>query len=241
MIQKKPTIIVFGSSGSIGLEIVNGFQKKGCEVWAAVRDQKKIKSKNKNLNFFYYDADSNNSTKSFEIFKKNSVDGIVWAQGKNLSDNIYNLDIDKHLDIYKANVTFILKSLQLILQLKLLKKNSRICIISSIWQNLAKNNKLSYCVSKSALQGLVNSLSIDLGKDGVLVNAILPGAVDNPMTMSNLNKKQIDLIKKQSPLNSLATHSDIVKLTYFLCSAENSGITGQFIAADRGFSNARII
>lgn len=239
--RKKPTLIVFGSSGSIGSEVAHAFQKKGCEIWAAVRDQEKIKGKKKNLNFFYYDSDSNNLSKSFEIFKKNSVDGIVWAQGKNLSDNIYNLDIEKHLDVYKANVTFILKSLQLILQLKLLKKRSRLCIISSIWQNLAKDNKLSYCVSKSALQGLVNSLSIDLGRDGILVNAILPGAVDNPMTRSNLNKKQIDSIKKQSPLNSLAINGDIAELAYFLCSADNSGITGQFIAADRGFSNARII
>lgn len=238
--QKKPTIIVFGASGSIGSEIVHGFKKKGCEVWSAVRDQKQIKSKNKNLKFFFYDPDSNDSRKSFEIFKKNSIDAIVWAQGKNLSDNIYDLNIEDHLDVYKANVTFILKSLQSILQLKLLKNKSRICIISSIWQNLAKNNKLSYCVSKSALQGLVNSLSIDLGNEGVLVNAILPGAIDNRMTRDNLNKKQIDSIKKQSPLNSLATYCDIVELAYFLCSTENSGITGQFIAADRGFSNARI-
>lgn len=238
--QKKPTVIVFGASGSIGSEIVYGFQKKGFEVWAAVRDQKKIKNNHKNLNFFYYDSDLNDSNKSFEIFKKNSIDAIVWAQGKNLSDNIYDLDIEEHLDVYKANVTFILKSLQSVLQLKLLKNKSRICIISSVWQNLAKNNKLSYCVSKSALQGLVNSLSIDLGREGVLVNAILPGAIDNQMTRDNLNKKQIDSIKKQSPLNSLAIYSDLVELAYFLCSAENSGITGQFIAADRGFSNARI-
>lgn len=241
MMKKKPTLIVFGSSGSIGSEVVLGFQKIGFDVWASVRDQKKVKGKKKNLNFFYYDPNINDSNKSFEVFKKNSVDAIIWAQGKNLSDNIYNLDIEKHLDIYNANVTFILKSLQSIMHLKLLKKRSRLCIISSIWQKLAKDNKLSYCVSKSALQGLVNSLSIDLGREGILINAILPGPIDNQMTISNLNKKQIDLIKKQSPLNSLATYSDIVELAYFLCSSANSGITGQFIAADRGFSNARII
>jgi 3-oxoacyl-[acyl-carrier protein] reductase len=240
MMKKRSIVIIFGSSGSIGSEIVYGFQKKGFEVWAAVRDQKKIKNNHKNLNFFYYDSDLNDSNKSFEIFKKNSVDAIVWAQGKNLSDNIYDLNFEKHLDTYKANVLFILNSLHSILQLKLLKKKSRICIISSIWQNLAKANKLSYCISKSALQGLVSSLSIDLGNDGILVNAILPGAIDSPMTRRNLSKKQIDSIKKQSPLNSLATNKDIVELVCFLCSSENSGITGQFIAADRGFSNARI-
>ena len=74
-------------------------------------------------------------------------------------------------------------------------------------------------------------------------NTELEDTMPNPITgeQIDLNKKQIDSIKKQSPLNSLAINGDIAELAYVLCTADNSGITGQFIAADRGFSNARII
>ena len=34
---------------------------------------------------------------------------------------------------------------------------------------------------------------------------------------------------------------DVAALTCFLCSPENTGITGQFIAADLGFSHVRIV
>jgi NAD(P)-dependent dehydrogenase (short-subunit alcohol dehydrogenase family) len=143
--------------------------------------------------------------------------------------------------MYEANVGYILKSLKAIKYANLLAPSAKLCVISSVWQNLARQNKLSYSITKAALQGLVNSLSVDLGTSGILINAVLPGAVDTPMTHKNLTIEQIESIKKESPLGTLATLDDVAKLVYFLCSDDNTGITGQFIAADRGFSYARIL
>jgi Dehydrogenases with different specificities (related to short-chain alcohol dehydrogenases) len=64
-------------------------------------------------------------------------------------------------------------------------------VISSIWQNIARQNKLSYCVTKAALQGLIQSLMIDLGSAGHLVNAVLPGVLDTQMTRNNLLAEQL--------------------------------------------------
>ena len=114
-------------------------------------------------------------------------------------------------------------------------------MISSIWQNLARQNKLSYCITKSALQGLVQSLTIDLGQFGYLINAVLPGALDTPMTRLNLDKKQLHKLEEMTPLGSLSTLADVCNLVGFLCSQNNTSITGQFIAVDGGFSYARII
>jgi NAD(P)-dependent dehydrogenase (short-subunit alcohol dehydrogenase family) len=123
----------------------------------------------------------------------------------------------------------------------LLQEDARLCVISSIWQNIARQKKLSYCITKSALQGLVQSLSIDLGKHGKLINAVLPGALDTAMTKANLSQEQISLLESTTPLGSLPNLTDVTGLVAYLCSPQNTGITGQFIAADRGFSNARIL
>jgi NAD(P)-dependent dehydrogenase (short-subunit alcohol dehydrogenase family) len=138
-------------------------------------------------------------------------------------------------------VTYILVALQLLLKQNLLASSSRLCIISSIWQNLARQNKLSYCTTKSALQGLVQSLVVDLGRSGHLVNAVLPGALDTPMTRANLSNEQINSLVGMTPIGSLPSLNDVCQLVGFLCSQENTGITGQFVAADKGFSYARII
>ena len=63
--------------------------------------------------------------------------------------------------IYQANVAYILVTLKALLSASLLAPSSRLCIISSIWQKLARQNKLSYTVSKAALQGLVLSAAVE--------------------------------------------------------------------------------
>ena len=65
---------------------------------------------------------------------------------------------------------------------KILLDNSKICILGSIWGLASKENKLSYTIAKSAITGLVKSLSIDLGKRNILVNSILPGVVESDMS-----------------------------------------------------------
>ena len=74
-----------------------------------------------------------------------------------------------------------------------------------------------------------------------MINAVLPGALDTPMTRSNLNEYQLGQLQKMTPLGTLSTLDDVCNLVGFLCSKYNTGITGQFVAADGGFSHARII
>lgn len=233
----KPIALVFGATGAIGTRIADWFSGYGYEVWAGSRQADKSYSADSKTFVFNIDTPEAN----FKGLKSGSVTAVVWAQGANLSDSIRSLELEAHRNMYEANVVYILAALQTILKLNLLAPSARLCVISSIWQNLAKQEKLSYCVTKSAIQGLVQSLAIDLGKEGVMINAVLPGALDTPMTRANLTHQQIDELTRLTPLGSLATLEDVANLVGFLCSEANSGITGQFINADRGFSHARII
>lgn len=166
---------------------------------------------------------------------------VVWAQGANCNDSVYDLDLPRHRELYAANVEYILITLKALLDECLLAPRSRLCIISSIWQNLARQNKLSYCVTKSALQGLVLSASADLARDGHLINAVLPGAIETPMTRRNLAPEQIDRIASATGFNRLTSLEDVASAVLSLCSPENTGLTGQFLTADLGFSHVRIV
>ena len=143
--------------------------------------------------------------------------------------------------IYNANCTYILITLQALLALKMLSPGSKLCVISSIWQNIARQTKLSYCMSKAALQGLVLSASADLASEGHLINAVLPGALDTPMTRRNLNAEQIDRFSNATNFRAMPQLQDVASLVCYLSSSENTGITGQFIAADLGYSRVRLV
>lgn len=230
-------VLVFGASGAIGSAICDWFESQGNTVLAVSRKPLATDTTTRQSVLWSLEEQAG----SLSELPAASIDAVVWAQGQNVTDSIRDIDFTQHQAMYEANVVFILKSLQILLQHGILAPAARLCIISSIWQQIARQNKLSYCVTKSALQGLVHSLTIDLGREGYLVNAVLPGALDTVMTRSNLSQQQISTLEALTPLGSLATLEDVCQLVGFLCSPANTGITGQFIAADKGFTHARII
>jgi 3-oxoacyl-[acyl-carrier protein] reductase len=230
-------VLVFGATGSIGNAICQKFIELGYKVTAITRNNPSD-IKEDNMTWIKWDL-----ADKFDAFITNSnrkFNAIVWAQGLNFNDNIYNVDISNHLKLYQANILYIIESLNALLQFNLIEKNSKLCIVSSIWQELGKPNKLSYMITKSALKGLVQSLMIDLAHKGILVNAVLPGALDTPMTHANLNLDQIESIKKITPINKLIDVNLLSNLIAQLCAESNTGITGQFINVDGGFSHAKI-
>ncbi len=231
-------VIVFGATGAIGTAIVEWFNAQQYSVIAISRNPPKNSLSN---NITWLDWDGNDNVDVFSQISKHSIHAVVWAQGANFNDDIISFEKNAHQTMYDANVLYILLSLQVLIKRNILTKSARLCLISSIWQNLARQNKLSYCITKSALQGLVQSLTIDLGHFGHLINAVLPGALDTPMTRLNLDKKQLHNLEEMTPLGSLSSLDDVCNLVGFLCSQNNTSITGQFIAVDGGFSYARII
>ena len=231
-------LLVFGASGAIGGAIVADAASR---AWSVTGVARKLPAEGvKGIEFYALDPLSDDLDTSF-LAKVESFDAVCWAQGANVNDNIGNVDIKRHIEIYEANCVYILTTMQALLRMGKLRSPARLCVISSIWQNLARQSKLTYCMTKAALQGLVLSCSADLAADGHVINAVLPGALDTPMTRKNLNAEQIERLTGATQFGRLPSLHDVSSTVLFLCSPENAGITGQFIAADLGFSHVRIV
>ena len=123
----------------------------------------------------------------------------------------------------------------------LLQQDARLTVISSVWQNLGRKNKFSYMVSKSAVEGLVNSFLADYSQVGYSINAVLPGVIDSPMTRQVLSQAQLKKIIDQTPNKKLVTARQVSQLVTWLTSKNAAGINGQFILIDNGWSSVRVI
>ena len=218
--------IVFGANGYLGKSIVNDLLLKGFDVSTTSRDSKETDFQTKNG--FAQIIDSG--------LKFNAC---VWAQGQNANDTLESATSFEA--IIDANLTFTINSLRALLENNLLSDNARMVVISSVWQSLSRTNKFSYSVSKSAVEGLVNSFIADYSPRGYSMNAVLPGVVDTPMTRSNLSNEQIKKIEHETPAGKLVSAANVAKTVSWLASPESIGVNGQFIRIDNGWSQIRAI
>ena len=96
------------------------------------------------------------------------------------------------------------------------------------------------CAAKAGVDMLTRCLAIEWGPEGVRVNSIAPGAVDDTEGMRRLAPTP-EIRKKVTraiPLQRFATKDEIADLALFLCSGAAQFITGAVVVCDGGQSLA---
>jgi len=144
--------------------------------------------------------------------------------------------------LFEANVSFISESTKALISHNLIKHKGKIVILSSLWEQFTRQDKMAYSVTKAAVGGLVRSMAVDLGNaKGILVNGLLPGIVETPMSRGLLKPEQIKNIEAQTPGHKLTVPTDVANATYLLGCEDNTAISGQSLFVDYGFSIARVL
>ena len=177
-----------------------------------------------------------------ELLKGQLFDTVIFAQGANNNDSVMNHSIDDLNRLFEANVTFISETSKALLLHNLIKHKGKIVILSSFWEQLTRQDKMSYTVTKAAVGGLVRSMAVDLGNaKGILVNGLLPGVVDSPMARGLLKPEQIENVQWQTPGHQMVVPLDVANAAYLLGCEDNTAISGQSLFVDYGFSVARVL
>jgi len=226
--------LIIGASGSLGGSIAQAFTDASFEVWSTGRSA----SRNK-LNYLVLEG---NKTADLEHLKlAPRFDAVVWAQGVNRNDSIRTVQREEFDAVIHGNLSFIVSTLNSLLDTESLKANARLCVVSSIWQEVTRPNKLSYSISKAGIKALVKSCAVDLASSGYLINAVLPGVIETPMTRSVLSNQEIGRVEASTGFERLVSPAEVAQSVLFLCSNKNTAITGQSIIVDLGYSNVRPI
>jgi len=169
------------------------------------------------------------ATRDFDVHSIPKVKSVIWCHGINCNDSIKSLDYSTYMNTIDVNLHYITRTLSSLIKYDKLEDCARCLIISSLWQEFSREEKFSYTVSKAAIGGIVRSCSVDLGKKGIFINALLPGPLDNEMTRANLTQLQTDT------LPGFVNVDDLWYLTDYLC-LHNTSTNGQSIIVDLGFS-----
>jgi NAD(P)-dependent dehydrogenase (short-subunit alcohol dehydrogenase family) len=140
-------------------------------------------------------------------------------------------DFDKVVDINLKGTWLMCKVAGTLMREQ--KRGRIINIASRAW--LGNRGQSNYSASKAGVVGLTRVLALELGKYGVLVNAIAPGLIDTPLTQKLPEAVQEKLVQAQ-PTKSMGQPEDIANAVAFLSDEKTKFITGQTIYVDGGKS-----
>lgn len=92
-------------------------------------------------------------------------------------------------------------------------------------------------VAKASLEANVRFMAFDLGADSIRVNGISAGPIKT-LASSGVGglRKMLDYVKTVTPLKRNVTQEEVGNTAAFLCSDLASGITGEIVYVDCGYS-----
>lgn len=117
-------------------------------------------------------------------------------------------------------------------------RGGSIVCISSANSACFTSRRSPYNISKAAVNGLVGTLGVEWGRYNIRINAVAPGYVLTDMVQKGINDGIIDMETnfKVIPMKRLLSPAEIASGVCFLASSDASGITGQTLFIDGGWS-----
>ena len=94
-----------------------------------------------------------------------------------------------------------------------------------------------YAATKAAINALVRALGVELARNGVTANAILPGWIKSDMTASIMaNEKFVDNVMPRIPVRRFGEPSDFGGIAVYLMSKASSYHTTDCFVIDGGYT-----
>jgi NAD(P)-dependent dehydrogenase (short-subunit alcohol dehydrogenase family) len=97
------------------------------------------------------------------------------------------------------------------------------------------HGRTAYAAAKAGIEGFVRSVAVQLGPQGVRINAIAPGTVWTPM-VEGLGPEAREHRRKASPLGTEGTGWDVGWGAVYLASDESRWVTGHVLVIDAGLT-----
>lgn len=110
------------------------------------------------------------------------IDIIVANAGTQVFKPLLEMDDAHWLDVINNNLNGTANTIRAFAPKLVQRGKGRIIVVSSMQGKHGSKNMSSYSASKWGIIGLMKSAALELGKDKITVNALIPGLVDTPLT-----------------------------------------------------------
>jgi NAD(P)-dependent dehydrogenase (short-subunit alcohol dehydrogenase family) len=249
-------VLITAAAGGIGLAIAKAFAAEGDRVHICDIDEPalaRVTAEHDAITGSVCDISDRSAVESFVPEAAEALGGIdVLVNNAGVSGPttaVQDLDPDAWEAVLAVNLTGTFNVTRHAIPHLKRSDAGVILIMSSLAGRFGYENRSPYATAKRGLLGFAETLALELGQDGVRVNAIAPGAVLGERMQSVLRGRAeatgrtmeeltTDALANQS-IKRFVDPDDIAALAVFLASDHAKSITGQTIAIDGGSKAAQ--
>ncbi|MEL6257305.1 MAG: SDR family NAD(P)-dependent oxidoreductase [Bacteroidota bacterium] len=237
--------LVTGGNGGIGLAYAKGLVKAGAKVAIWGRNEAKNKEAIEILKALGgevadFVCDVTNIAEvdaAFEVtmahFKQVDI-CFANAGAGGPRGMLHQIDYKEWQGILDLNLNAVVHIYRKVIP-QLLERNApgKLIVTSSVAALLGMGFASGYATTKAAVGGLTRALAIELGRNNIQVNAILPGYVETDMSVKTPQAFK-DSVLRRSASGKFGTLEQMEGVAVFLASSASDFMTGQSIVLDGG-------
>ncbi|HMP80002.1 MAG TPA: 3-oxoacyl-[acyl-carrier-protein] reductase [Pirellulaceae bacterium] len=237
--------IVTGASQGLGKGMALALGRSGCHVFCVARNVEKLAQTVAEIQ----QQGGQATALACDVNRRESVDQVVETvveQTKRLDILVNNAGITRDTllpamsdeqwdDVINTNLRGAFLFCRAASRPMMRARYGRIINITSVSGLIGNPGQTNYSASKAGMIGLTRSLSKELAKRKVTVNAVAPGFIESDMTQA-LGDTILGEVTKRIPAARIGTAEDVAAAVLFLASPAASYITGQVVTVDGGMT-----
>lgn len=163
------------------------------------------------------------------------LDAAVFNAGVSMSGDLLDLPMEEFDRAMSVNVRAVALGIRAVVPEMRRGGAGRIVVTASTSGLGGDPDMWAYNASKGAVVNLVRAAAVDLGPDGITVNAVCPGPTETPMTSRLQALPAIrEQLRRTIPVQRWGQPSEIAAVIAFLASPEASFVNGAIVPVDGG-------